>query len=263
MIAVQVQTPTFFFERAIDRLARRFPAEAIERLKANLQAFRVWVAEPAFREGSPQDAVQHVLNAVGPAVQLKAGFLATLASVPDGIELFLQAVTEGDGDMVAGDGTPESADAADLLQRAQRLWVRFFYFHPDVAAVERAVGSDRLGEVLTLGFHADNLLTVCLMATDGASAAPSPRVIEALCTAARDFAQKYHHGVRSVVESVAPQIDTEAPLEPTTVADLLSLPPYDGPAATLEEMEAAIGASFGVQARSGSARSCTSRPLGP
>ncbi|RME25499.1 MAG: hypothetical protein D6798_08820, partial [Deltaproteobacteria bacterium] len=130
MIPVQVQTPTFFFERAIDRLASRFPAEGTERLKANLQAFRAWVAEPAFREQSPDDAVNHVLKAVGPAAQLKAEFLATLASVPRGIELFLEAVTEDLADMVPDAGTPEFVEAANLLQRAQRMWVRFIAFHP-------------------------------------------------------------------------------------------------------------------------------------
>jgi hypothetical protein len=246
MIPVQVQTPTFFFERAIDRLASKFPAEGMERLKANLRAFRAWVAEPAYREQSPEDAVEHVLKAVGPAVQLRAEFLATLASVPRGFELFLEAVTEDLADMVPEEGTPELVEAANLLQRAQRVWVRFIAFHPDLAEVERSVGSEQIGGVLTLGFHSDNLLTICLMATDGLSAPPSPQVLDALSAAALDHARQYHQGVRSLVEAVAPEIDTEAPFESTTVADLLSLPPYDGPAATVEEMEEAIGALFGA-----------------
>lgn len=245
MIPVQVQTPTFFFERAIDRLASKFPAEGTERLRANLHAFRAWVAEPAYRERSPEDAVEHVLKAVGPSAQLRAQFMLTLASVPRGFELFLEAVTEGLADTVPRDGAPELAEAAILLQRAQRTWVRFIAFHPDLAGVERSVGIERIGGVLTLGFHADNLFTICLMATDGLSAVPSPRVLDALSAAALDGARRYHQGVRSLVEAVAPEIDTEAPFRSTAVADLLSLPPYDGPAATVEEMEEAIGALFG------------------
>lgn len=64
MIQVQVQTPTFFFERAIERLASTFPAEGMERLMAKLRAFRAWVAEPAYREQSGDDAVEHVTQTV-------------------------------------------------------------------------------------------------------------------------------------------------------------------------------------------------------
>lgn len=244
MHAVQVQTPAFFFERAIDQLAARFPADAMERLRANLKAFRAWVAEPAFRAPGADAAVTHVLEAVGPAVQFKAEFLAVLASVPQGVELFIEAVTEDLVDMVPDKGPQGLAEAADLLQRAQRTWLRFAVFHPDLAGVEAAVGGERLGEVLTLGFHADNLLTVCLMAGDGDSAPPKKSVQKALCGAARDYAQRYHQAVRGLVEAAAPPFDEADPFKPTTLADLLALPPYDGPAATPDEMDDAIGALF-------------------
>ena len=203
MLAVHVQTPAFFFERAVDQLSARFPPDAMIRLEANLRAFRAWVADPAFREPIPDAAVDHVLKAVGPAVQLEAEFIAVLASVPRGMELFIEAVTEDLVDVAPEGGPQELAHAAELLQRA---WLRFAVFHPDLAGVEAVVGDDRLGEVLTLGFHADNLLTV--------------------------------------VDGAAPQLDEADPFKPTTVADLLALPPYDGPSATPEEMDEPIRTMF-------------------
>lgn len=245
MIPVQVQTSTFFFERAMYRLASKFPEEGMERIKANLQAFRAWVAEPAFRAQTPELAVAHILNAVGPAVQLKAELLATLASVPHGLELFLQAMSEDLPDLVPEERPLELLKTANLLQRAQRVWARSIALDPDLSAIERSVGSEQIGTTLTSGFHADNLFTTCLMATDGLSPAPSPQVLHALCIAALDFARQYHQGVQTLVETGAPEINADDPLKPTTVADLRSLPPYDGPAATIEEMKAAIEAAFG------------------
>lgn len=247
MLPVHVQTPTFFFERAADRLASKLSTEEMEQIKANLRAFRTWVAEPAYRAPSPEDAVEHVLEAIGPAAQLKAAFLATLTSVPGGLDLFIEAVTEDLADTVSDEGGGlELTEAADLLQRAQRMWFRFLAFHPDLEMMERSVGREQIGSVLTHGFHADNLLTICLMATDGQSVAPSPQVLDALSAAALHYSSRYHRGVRSLVEAVAPKVDTAAPFRSTTVADLVALPPYDGPAATVEEMEEAIRALFGA-----------------
>ncbi|MFH1468832.1 MAG: hypothetical protein ABIO70_30870 [Pseudomonadota bacterium] len=156
----------------------------------------------------------------------------------------MEAVTEDLVDLVPEGGPPDLVEAADLLQRAQRVWLRFFVFHPDLAGVEATLGSERLGAVLTLGFHSDNLLTISLMAGDGLSDPPCAEVLWALSAASLDFAKQYHDGVRALVEAIAPQIDETDPFQPTTLDDLLALPPYDGPAATVEEAEEAIGAVF-------------------
>ena len=246
MAAVQLQTPSFFSERAIDRLAASFPPAARERLKANLRAFRSWVAEPAFRAKSPAEAVKHVLVSVGPSVQFKAEFLAVLAAVPNGIMLFVQAMSEELGSLAPEGAEPALGRALDLLQRAQRIWFRFLAFHPDGGALESIAGIERITAVLDLAFHADNLATVSCMAADGESGRVKVPMLKALCAAAEDYARRYHAAVRDLVEQVAPVRDPAHPFAPSSLADLLALPPYDGPAASVEEMDESIGALLGT-----------------
>ncbi len=244
MLSVRVQPPTFFAERAIDRLVGRLPSEALARLRANLRAFRAWVAEPAYRADGGPAAVQHVLASVGPSVQLKADFLMALASVPRGFELFFEAVTDELLDIVPEDGPEVLTRATEHLVRAQRVWFRLMLFHPDLDGVERAVGNARLSETLTIGFHADNLLTVCFMAMDGESGRIAPAVLDTLLDAAADFSARYHAAVTGLAEAVAPQVDEQTPFEPSALADLLALPPCDSPPLTPEEMDEAITAQF-------------------
>lgn len=244
MLSVRVQPPTFFAERAIDQLVGRFPPHAVERLRANLRAFRAWVAEPAFRAAGGDATVQHVLASVGPSVQLKADFLMALASVPRGFELFFEAVTDELLDVVPEDGPQQLADATEHLVRAQRVWLRLMLFHPDLDGLERTVGRERLGEVITLGFHADNLLTVCFMALDGESGTVDAGALASLLNAAASHAERYHAAVTSLAEAVAPDIHEHSPFTPSALADLLALPPYDGPPVSVEEMDDAIAAHF-------------------
>lgn len=244
MLAVQLQTPSFFSERAIDRLAASFPAAARDRLKANLQAFRSWVAEPAFRAKSPAAAVEHVLKSVGPAVQLKSEFLAVVAAVPNGFDLLMRVGTDEIAALAPEGGSPTLVEAIAWLQRAQRTWFRFIAFHPDGGGLDAVAGIDRITTVLDLGFHADNLVTISCMATDGESGRVRAAVQHALCAAAVDYAERYHSAVRDLVERV---VATKEPSEPSSLADLLALPPYDGPAATVEEMDEVIGSVHGAR----------------
>lgn len=246
MLSVRVQPPTFFAERAFDQLVGRFPSHAVELLRANLRAFRAWVAEPAFRAAGGDAAVQHVLASVGPSVQLKADFLVALASVPRGFELFFEAVTDELLDVVPEDGPQQLTEATEHLVRAQRVWLRLMLFHPDLEGVERTAGSERLGEVITLGFHADNLLTVCFMALDGESGIVDAGALASLLDAAASHAVRYHAAVTSLAEVVAPEVDEHSPFTPSALADLLALPPYDGPPVSVEEMDEALAARFRV-----------------
>lgn len=216
-------------------------------MKVNFKAFRAWVAEPAFRASSPEAAVEHVVRSVGPSVQLKAEFLSVVAAVPNGFDLLVRAVTEELVDLVPRGGSPALARAVEHLQRSQRFLFRFAAFHPDPQAVERVAGVDRLSAVLDLGFHADNLVTVSCMAADGESGGVKAAVLNALAAAADDFAERYHSAVRDLVEEVAGTRDAARSFEPSTVADLLALPPFDGPAATVEEMNESIGSMHRCQ----------------
>lgn len=244
MLAAQVQTPTFFHERALDLLMDRFPTDAMGKLRANLAAFRAWIAVPAYRARGPKAALDHVLNAAGPAVQLKVEFITVLANVPDGFALLAEVVTEELGDILPAEGDPMLAEAVDHLQAAQRTWLRFVTFHPDLDAVERKVGTPRLTAVINLCFHADNLLTVCLMGADGSCGKVRPQVQHALAAAAAEYAGRYHAAVRDLVERSAPILDAAHPFSATTLEDLLALPPYDGPAASVSGMGDSIGALF-------------------
>lgn len=244
MLAAQLQTPSLLSERSIDRLAAGFPEAARERLRANFRAFRSWVAEPAFRAKTPAQAVEHVLGCVGPAVQLKAELLAIVAAVPGGFEILVAAVTEELGSLVPEGGPADLASALDHLQRAQRIWFRFVTFHPDLAAVEELVGVDKIVAVLDEGFHADNLVAVCFMATDSESGKVKAPIVRALAAAAEEHAQRFHAAVSDLVEQVASAGATGRSFESSSLADLLALPPYDGPAATVEEMDEAIASIY-------------------
>ena len=244
MLAAQVQTPTFFHERALDLLVDRFPKDAVGKLRANLAAFRSWIALPAYRARGPKAALDHVLNSAGPAVQLKVEFITVLANVPDGFALLAEVVTEELSDIFPVEGDPLLAEAVDHVQAAQRTWLRFVTFHPDLDEVERKVGMPRLTAVFNLCFHADNLLTVCLMGADGSCGKLRPRVQHALAAAAVEYAGRYHAAVRDLVELAAPSLDAAHPFSATTIEDLLALPPYDGPAAATNEMGESIGALF-------------------
>lgn len=244
MIGTQVQNPTFFYERALDLLADRFPQGAMERLRANLAAFRSWIAAPAYRASGPKAAVDHILNSAGPAVQLKVDFIGVLADVPDGFALLATIMTMEPGKILPVEQDPALAEAVADLQAGQRTWLRFVTFHPDLAGVEARVGTERLTDVINLCFHADNLLTVCMMGADGSCGSVPPLVHEAIAAAAADYAARYHAAVRDLVESAAPSLDPADPFKATTLQDLLALPPYDGPAASVHEMGDSIGGLF-------------------
>lgn len=244
MLASKVQTPTFLYERALDLLVDRFPPAAMERLRANLAAFRAWIAAPAYRKKSAKAAVEYILNSAGPAVQLKVEFITLLGEVPDGFALLAEVVTDELDDVTPQEHDPVLAEAVGHLQAAQRIWLRFVTFHPDLEGVEGAIGAERLAEVISLGFHTDNLLTVCLMGADGSCGAVRPQVQHALAAAAGDFAERYHTAVRGVVELAAPTFDAARPFRTTTLQDLLALPPYEGPAAKAAEMGESVAAMF-------------------
>ncbi len=243
MFATQVQTPTLFSERTIDLLVGRFPPETTRRLRANLAAFRSWVAAPAYRAKSPKAAVAHVVAAVGPALQLKMELITALGEVPDGLRLFTSTVLEGPAELPM---EPDSrlGLATEHLYASQRMWLRFMSFHPDLAAVQAKIGFEQIADAVSLGFHADNLLTVCVMGTDGTCGVVRPSFRQALEQAAVDYASRYHHAIKKLVKSAAPPFDKLQPFKQSTLADLLSLPPFDGPAVSVPELREAIGAGF-------------------
>jgi hypothetical protein len=240
MNALELQTPSFLSERAVDHLEGKLPDETIAELRLNLRAFRSWVAEPAFRAPTPEAAVEHVLHAVGPSVQLKATLIAALAKAPGGVMLLARSVIDALTEMVAAGGSPTLVGAAEHLQKAQRVWMRFLAVHPEVATFASQPLAGELVEALNLGFHADNLLTVRFMATDGDSAAVPPPIVEALESAAADVAQRYHQAVRELLERQAPSVDPLDPFRPTDLDDLLNLPPFEGPEATVDQINHAI-----------------------
>ena len=244
MIAAQVQTPTLVQERALDRLVDRLPEGATERLRANLAAFRAWIAAPAYRARGPKGAILHILHAVGPAVQLKVEFATILAEIPGGYALLAEALADEPADLLPAEQDPLLAKAAAHLQAATRIWLRFVTFHPDLAGVEAKVGVDRLTDVTNLGFHADNLLAVGLMGADGSCGKVRTPILHAIAGAAADHAARYHAAVEELVEAAAPRLDEGHPFGATTLQDLLALPPYGGPARSTREMDASIGALF-------------------
>jgi hypothetical protein len=240
MNALELQTPSFLSERAVDHLEGQLPDETIAELRLNLRAFRSWVAEPAFRAPTPEAAVEHVQRAVGPSVQLKATLIAALAKAPGGMMLLARSVIDALTEMVSAGGSPTLVGAADHLQKAQRVWVRFLAVHPELATFASQPLAAELVEALNLGFHADNLLTVRFMATDGDSAPVAPPIVAALEVAAADIAQRYHQAVLELVERHAPGINPSEPFRPTDLDDLLNLPPFDGPETTVDEINEAI-----------------------
>jgi len=185
-------------------------------------------------------------------VQFKAEFIAALESVPDGLELFVRAMTE-EVDLAAAavNGPDELAEAASLLQRAQRVLLRFIGFHPRSDSFDSEVGVDRLAACLTDGFHADNLLTVGFMAMDGESGVVPADLVRALARAALVHSRSYFESVRQLVSEVSPPPGGELS-KTSSLEDLLALPPVDGPARSVEELDEAVASIFSSSSLSSS-----------
>jgi hypothetical protein len=243
MFPARVQLPTFLTERGIRQQAlSALPADVRDRLLQQVEIVRRWVAEPAFQQGSGSAAVDFVVRAVGPMAELRSELVAIVASAEHGLDVLLGMTGEE-----AGDDAPDEdplADVADLVQRAQRRWVRFVSFHPDLEPLAR--DPDRRIELTDLSnsaFYADVFLTISAMANDREK--PVDRsVLEALQNAARDYATKYYNRVRSIVESCAPTVDAGDPFKPVTLDALLALPPYDGPVVGTSAMDKAVERLF-------------------
>ncbi len=243
LAASQVQTPLFFVERDLERLVGLLPVEAIATLKWNMGAFRATIAQPALIAESSEKAVEHMLESAGIAAQIKVEFVKAISSVPDGLEIFLRVIGEHLGDLVEVEAEPMLLEAVDHLQAAQRLWYRFLAFYPDLPGVEQQVGINRLMAIISFGFQADSFLTVCLMGASG-DCESRPEVLSALCVEARTWAERYQVAIQELAEELAPKLDEAEPFAATTLDDIMSLPPFDGPATTIDQMDEAIATAF-------------------
>lgn len=242
MNALDPQTPSVLSEQAVVRLEGLLPKETIAELRANFRSFRAWVAEPAFRASTPEAAVQHVVQAIGPSVQFKASLIKAFMAVPNGLSLLSKAGLEALSILAPGGSSPDLVEAATHLQQGQRIWQRLAAFHTDLSLFDDTLGPVALGEALTFGFHADNLFTVSCMASDGISGVVPPATLAALHAAAADFAKRYHRTACDLAERLAPKIDATDPFRTTSLDDLLNLPPFDGRAASVDEIHEAIRA---------------------
>lgn len=224
----------------MDWLRDRLSPAALEKIRTHLRLFQSWVAEPALRKPSARAAVQHVLESGGTAAQFKVAVVEALAQVPGGLEALLREATEHLGDDEALEELPALDAAVDQLQCAQRSWVRFLSFHPNAPQILDSHGRQVL-RLIDVGFHADNLLTVALLGLHERREDTDRSVLEGIAEAAREWTGAYYGAVRDLVESVGPTIDPADPFRTRPLADLLSLPPHDEAAATIEEMDEAIG----------------------
>lgn len=244
MLAIKHQTPTFVLERDIDRLKGKLPPETVERLGTSMQQFRAWVAAPALRKNGLEDAVKHVVqDSAAVAMQFKLDFIGALVETDGAMDVFLEAVTGDLAEAPAASLNEDLALAIDLLVSGLRSWVRFFSVHPDLD-VEAMGWTEAVTEAIGLGFHADNLITICFFGLDGECGEVDEDLLAGLCAEAKELAGAYYATVRDMVEAYGPSIDEEEPFRTTTVQDLLNLPPYDGETATIEEMDEAIASQF-------------------
>ncbi len=241
MQAVKLHTPVFLAERDLERLVGRLPMAAVEKIRTHLRLFQSWVAEPALRKASAEEAVRHVLESGGTAAQFKVAFIEALAQVQGGVEALLREGAEHLGDDEQVKELPALAAAVDRLQCAQRSWIRFLSFHPSAARILNDYDRTELMRLVDVGFHADNLLTVAFIGLNELRDEVDPAVLEGIAEAAKAWTGEYYGAVRDVVESAGPTIDPAAPFQKRTLADLLALPPHDEAAATVDEMDEAIG----------------------
>lgn len=234
--ALALPTPIFLTEQALDRLVGEIPPQALADLREATSAFQAWVAQPALRMGTAEQAVAHVLGAAGSSVSLRVAFARALASVPDGPVRFLQIIAESLGDLLPPDLPAPAREAADGLQRAQATWARLMALHPRLGRLEGVTDAAHVNRLLTAGLHADTLLLVVLIGLAPEGEPASPEVVRGIAEAAAEHARAYHRGVRTLAESLVPPLAADAA---TTVDDLLALPPFDGPARSMEEIQAA------------------------
>ncbi len=238
MSAHDLHAPSLLSTLAIDRLEGQIPDASITQLRTDLRQFRAWVAEPAFRAATPEAAVAHVIAASGPGLQLKQNLIQVLVSVPNVAELLVDAAVESFESWARSAPSAALAEALAATASAQRFWFRLATFHPKLAGPHLEVSPVELAHTLLPGFLADHLLTLVMMASDGESdTTADPAVVAALETASAEYAHPFHRSVLAFADRLAPSWDPAAPFKPTSLDDLMSLPPHDGAALTVSDVE--------------------------
>lgn len=242
---------SLFTQSAQAALRSHLPEKTRRKLDELYARIREWVARPALRAASGEEAVAFVLNRGEAAVQAKMELIEHVMSDPVAAAVYRDH-TVPEAERVADGLAPtllsaSARDVAAVLRMLQRVeWADALRSGPPMEHTSRseayALGMEAVISHLLV---ADNMMIVALMAADGSCGEVDPTIIHALADAAAEQAAQARRWMDQVALLRCADLPDDL-FAPATVDDLLALPPSSAPRMTLEDMDALVSEPGGA-----------------